>query len=123
MQCSIGPLGDSKCANRKERGEQCWSNYECPEKLTCRSVGPSKKSHSLNYCLKPLADGKFCKRDSDCKSEVCLKRSRNKTKVCRDQLPLGSVCDNSKHCTQWSRVQEKEKGLHSAALSAGVLCR
>ncbi len=127
LKCSIGPQGDGMCGRPLEMGQKCSINSSCREHHTCRAVGPSKGHAKLTYCLEPLANGKFCREDSDCKSEVCLKRSRDKTNLCRHPLPLGSVCGSSKHCASGLSCRKRKKDsfrLHCLpGLSSGVPCK
>ncbi len=126
MQCKGADLGNGKCDYRSKAGSSCWENYECPPPLSCRTAGPSKDYYYSRYCLEPLANRKFCSRDSDCKSTVCLKRSQNKSSVCRDPLPLGSVFDYSKHCTKGLTCRKRHENstkLHCLPkIAAGKAC-
>ncbi len=108
MKCNRGPQGNGICGSSRKRGEKCGENLHCPANLTCRAISPSK-NNELRYCLEPLANGKLCYHDSNCKSEVCVKPSRNSSWVCQDPLPLGSVCDNWKHCASGLTCRKKKK--------------
>ncbi len=109
LGCDKGPLGDGMCGRPREKGEECADNSLCAEHHTCRAFGPSKKYRNFKLCLEPLANGRFCREDSDCKSGVCAKRSRNKSKLCRDPLPLGSVCHSWNHCASGLACRKKTK--------------
>lgn len=97
LRCKIQPNGNGVCEYKKKKGDECYYNFECPPWLACRIPGPAKNEFE-RFCLDPLKAGSFCAKDADCETEVCIKQASEEGRICRDKLPLDSVCFDVSQC-------------------------